>query len=931
MKPLSIKKPFGLLIACIFFVTTNVTGIVCAEEWYESYITSLKQEGIISRDNVTPPETPLTNEELIKIIVNAAYKIAPISFSEKISQNGGYYDYVKMAKALKMFRDFETGTEDAIRERPVTRAEAAKMIVNAFEIPISLYPPSIFPDVPVGHPYYSAIVSAYNQSVLDGYQDGNFGPDAPVTLAHMSKLIFNARRYSPRPIHKDNDKMGNGANEDKSNTKDSISVETDVMEQGQAEKEDQEINETVQVVTLSEIKGILPPATREIPVFEIGENEEYTGLITWSPFAQVQFNDNEVYTATIRLKPKAGYTFEGVPKDFFSVEGALSTKNDQDSSVVTAVFPITLPIAQRRRSSSITSPVATFNWSGTGSKSFVVRGTNTSSVNINWGDGSDDDYTLLGSGSDASCTHSYASTPNTVTISGDIEAISHFIAVNKGISSISFENLTNLIWLELTQNTSISTLSSLAGLTNLESLYLDETGTTDISILSNLTNLNYISAETNSITTLPASFPAWSGSTISFKDNSFSSSIVDQTVDKLYSAGISNSTIDLSGTNSGRTSASDTAYDWLINVAQGNNTVTINNSNTTISDVDSDENISPSQTNVILTGTGFRATQSTGKLELANNANYSSATIKVAQSIDSWSDTSIQFDVVQGGLSGGTIYAFVTNHYGGINNVGYPIVLNDPPLVMLLGRDWSTLPGYGEFGNTHQLTPYTALKTGLIKELRVYGKANGNVKFGLYDDTGSTYPGNLLYGDDSGQAIANSQWNTYAISSDVNIEKDSPYYMGGNANASAIGADFISGYTEITYSTDYSSFVNPDPLPAGKGTYSGWANSFQAWGYALATITDVDGDENITSSQTNVVVTGSDFVATQGLGKVELANNVNYSAATVKVSQSIDSWSDTSIQFDTAQGGLSTGTVYMFITNQYGQVNASGYPITLSP
>lgn len=68
-----------------------------------------------------------------------------------------------------------------------------------------------------------------------------------------------------------------------------------------------------------------------------------------------------------------------------------------------------------------------------------------------------------------------------------------------------------------------------------------------------------------------------------------------------------------------------------------------------------------SSTNIVITGDGFEATQNTGKVELWSDT---SGTTKVTQTIDSWSATSVQFDVVQGGLTDGVRYLVVTNHTG---------------------------------------------------------------------------------------------------------------------------------------------------------------------------------------------------------------------------------------------------------------------------
>ena len=101
--------------------------------------------------------------------------------------------------------------------------------------------------------------------------------------------------------------------------------------------------------------------------------------------------------------------------------------------------------------------------------------------------------------------------------------------------------------------------------------------------------------------------------------------------------------------------------------------------------------VATSSTNVACVGLNFEAAQGTGKLELADSATYVSAT-KVTQTIDSWSDTSIQFDVVQGALADNSIvYVFVTNDSGGRNSVGLPINLGLTAYLTLID---SLLPGH---------------------------------------------------------------------------------------------------------------------------------------------------------------------------------------------------------------------------------------------
>jgi hypothetical protein len=94
------------------------------------------------------------------------------------------------------------------------------------------------------------------------------------------------------------------------------------------------------VIDIAAMPGVTLPATGGTPVAVIIETAQYTGTISWNP-ADNPFQSGTVYTATITLMAKAGYTLTGVVANFFTVAGATSVSNAADSGVVTAVFPAT--------------------------------------------------------------------------------------------------------------------------------------------------------------------------------------------------------------------------------------------------------------------------------------------------------------------------------------------------------------------------------------------------------------------------------------------------------------------------------------------------------------------------------------------------------------------------------------------------------------
>ncbi|SEM62677.1 The GLUG motif-containing protein [Paenibacillus sp. OV219] len=93
-------------------------------------------------------------------------------------------------------------------------------------------------------------------------------------------------------------------------------------------------------VSIRAIAGVTAPVAGEAPVTTIAATTEYTAKITW-PTAGSTFGGNKVYTATIVIKPTAGYTLADVTESFFTIAGATTVTNTAGSGVVKAVFPET--------------------------------------------------------------------------------------------------------------------------------------------------------------------------------------------------------------------------------------------------------------------------------------------------------------------------------------------------------------------------------------------------------------------------------------------------------------------------------------------------------------------------------------------------------------------------------------------------------------
>jgi hypothetical protein len=92
-------------------------------------------------------------------------------------------------------------------------------------------------------------------------------------------------------------------------------------------------------VSISAIPGVTAPVRGATPDLTVTETAQYTGTVAWAP-VHSPYAASTVYTATITLTAKAGYTFTGVAANSFTVAGATAT-NAIDTGVVSAVFPAT--------------------------------------------------------------------------------------------------------------------------------------------------------------------------------------------------------------------------------------------------------------------------------------------------------------------------------------------------------------------------------------------------------------------------------------------------------------------------------------------------------------------------------------------------------------------------------------------------------------
>ena len=116
---------------------------------------------------------------------------------------------------------------------------------------------------------------------------------------------------------------------------------------------------------------------------------------------------------------------------------------------------------------------------------------------------------------------------------------------------------------------------------------------------------------------------------------------------------------------------------------------------------------------------------------------------------------------------------------------------------------------------------------------------------------------------------------------------------------------------------------------AGPKTLGTWNNSFsntrgEYTSYAITFVQDAAvqissiDDGRVDAGDVNQVITGTGFKTQNGTSRIDIGDSADYATATKVQQTSIDSWADTSIQFDANIGSFSDGTLYLWVTNRDG-------------
>ena len=119
---------------------------------------------------------------------------ANAAFSD-VSDSHPYQEAITTLSTLKVINGYEDGT--FAPDKDISRAEFTKMIVYMLGLGQLSTPITTFEDVPGSHWANANIRTAYDLQIINGFDDGSFRPDQPVTYEQALKMVVCTLGYQP--------------------------------------------------------------------------------------------------------------------------------------------------------------------------------------------------------------------------------------------------------------------------------------------------------------------------------------------------------------------------------------------------------------------------------------------------------------------------------------------------------------------------------------------------------------------------------------------------------------------------------------------------------------------------------------------------------------------------------------------------------------
>jgi hypothetical protein len=161
-----------------------------ATHWARTSLTDLAVSGIMGGfGGQMQPDRLITRAEFITLLDRAVEIPVPRTVTappfRDVPSDSWYAPYIAGAYAFGITSGMGDGTFQP--DRPITRAEIAALINNA--VPLQGSKQTAFFDVPDGKWYAQAVDRLAGASIIGGYADGGFHPEANATRAEVAVML----------------------------------------------------------------------------------------------------------------------------------------------------------------------------------------------------------------------------------------------------------------------------------------------------------------------------------------------------------------------------------------------------------------------------------------------------------------------------------------------------------------------------------------------------------------------------------------------------------------------------------------------------------------------------------------------------------------------------------------------------------------------
>ena len=181
-----LRKVIASLGVVAILSTLMVTSVANAD-WWDTYVDELVTAGVLDSADDYRAGDNLTRMELVEFAV-AAFSLegtTAIDFSDVPATHAGYAT-LQTAVANGVVKGYDDGTFKP--DNPVLRSELVKILVEAGDLP-ECDVDNPFNDVPSSVWYADYAVTAYCNSVIDGYSDGSFGGAKNTARSEAAKMV----------------------------------------------------------------------------------------------------------------------------------------------------------------------------------------------------------------------------------------------------------------------------------------------------------------------------------------------------------------------------------------------------------------------------------------------------------------------------------------------------------------------------------------------------------------------------------------------------------------------------------------------------------------------------------------------------------------------------------------------------------------------